>query len=86
MANPRRCLRRLRSPCRRAKGESPADFAEMLMRMYSRWAEDHGFSVELLYRSDAEEGGDPERHDPHQGDYAYGYLKGEMGQHRLVDG
>lgn len=65
-------------------GTDSADFAEMLMRMYSRWAEDRGFAVELLYRSDAEEAGIRSGTILIKGDYAYGYLKGEMGQHRLV--
>ena len=65
-------------------GTDSADFAEMLMRMYSRWAEDHGFTVDLMHKSEAEEAGIRSGTILVKGDYAYGYLKGETGQHRLV--
>jgi peptide chain release factor 2 len=65
-------------------GTDSADFAEMLMRMCSRWAEDHNFTVEVLHKSDAEEAGIRSAAIAVRGDYAYGYLKSETGQHRLV--
>ncbi len=65
-------------------GTDAADWAEMLLRMYIRWAESHDFKAELLERTDAEEAGIRHATLLVQGDYAYGYLKGESGNHRLV--
>jgi len=65
-------------------GTDASDWAEMLLRMYLRWAEIQGFQVELLERSDAEEAGIRNATIAIRGDYAYGYLKGESGNHRLI--
>ena len=56
----------------------------MLLRMYLRWAERHGYEVELLDRLDGEEAGIKSATIALRGDYAYGYLRGENGVHRLV--
>ncbi|MEM7810608.1 MAG: peptide chain release factor 2 [Planctomycetota bacterium] len=65
-------------------GTDAADFAEMLMRMYQRWAETRGFKMELLDVSPGEEAGIRNCTLGVKGDYAFGYLKGESGNHRLV--
>lgn len=65
-------------------GTDSSDWAEMLMRMYLRWAETRGFSCELMERSDAEEAGIRNATVIIKGDYAYGYLRGETGNHRLI--
>jgi peptide chain release factor 2 len=65
-------------------GTDASDFAEMLLRMYLRWAEDHDYKVELIDRSDAEEAGIRNAVIAVRGEYAYGYLKGETGNHRLI--
>ena len=56
----------------------------MLLRMYSRWAEKKGFSVELLSLQDGDEAGIRDASLKITGPYAYGYLKAEKGIHRLV--
>jgi peptide chain release factor 2 len=65
-------------------GTDASDFAEMLLRMYLRWAENRGYKVELIDRSDAEEAGIRNAVIAVRGEYAYGYLKGETGNHRLI--
>ena len=65
-------------------GVDAADFTEMLLRMYTRYAERRGWAVELLERSDAEEAGIKSAAFLVKGEYAYGYLKAESGVHRLV--
>lgn len=65
-------------------GSDSADFAEMLLRMYLRWAERHGYRAEILERSEAEVAGIRNATIAIRGDYAYGYLKGETGNHRLI--
>lgn len=65
-------------------GTDAADWAEMLLRMYSRWAERHGFSVEMLDHQPAEEAGIRSAALAIRGDNAYGYLQAESGVHRLV--
>ncbi|WP_437203835.1 peptide chain release factor 2 [Planctomicrobium sp. SH664] len=65
-------------------GTDSADFAEMLMRMYLRWAERNGFEMEEIDRSDGEEAGIRNVTLLVKGDYAFGYLKGETGNHRLI--
>ncbi len=67
-----------------AGGTDSQDWAEMLLRMYLRWAERSGFEVELLERQDGEEAGIKSATCAVRGEYAYGYLKGESGVHRLV--
>jgi peptide chain release factor 2 len=67
-----------------AGGTESQDWAEMLLRMYLRWAERHGFEVELLDRLDGEEAGIKSATLALRGSYAYGYLRGENGVHRLV--
>jgi peptide chain release factor 2 len=65
-------------------GTDASDWTEMLLRMYLRWAEINDYQVELLERSDAEEAGIRSATIAIRGDYAYGYLKGETGKHRLI--
>ncbi len=65
-------------------GTDSADWALMLMRMYVRWAERHGFSVEEIDLSEGEEAGIRNATLLIKGDYVYGYLRGETGNHRLI--
>jgi peptide chain release factor 2 len=67
-----------------AGGTDAADWAEMLMRMYLRWAERHGFKAEILDFQAAEEAGVRSVTFLLSGEHAYGYLKAEEGVHRLV--
>ena len=67
-----------------AGGVDAADFAEMLMRMYTRWAERHGYSVEVFDTSYAEEAGIKSATFAIHAPYAYGTLSVEAGTHRLV--
>lgn len=67
-----------------AGGVDAQDFADMLRRMYIRWAERHGFSIEELDLQDGDEAGIKSCTLLIGGDFAYGYLKGEVGVHRLV--
>jgi peptide chain release factor 2 len=67
-----------------AGGTESQDWAEMLLRMYSRWAERHGFDVTLLDMQPGEEAGIKSATIEIKGLYAYGYLKAEKGVHRLV--
>jgi len=67
-----------------AGGTESQDWAEMLMRMYVRWAERHGFQVTILDRVDGEEAGIKSASIEIKGQYAYGFLKAEKGVHRLV--
>ena len=67
-----------------AGGTDSQDWAEMLLRMYLRWAERQGYEVELMDRQDGEEAGLKSATFAVRGEYAFGYLKGENGVHRLV--
>ena len=67
-----------------AGGVDAADFAEMLMRMYLRWAERHGYKVEVYDTSYAEEAGIKSATFKVSAPYAYGTLSVEQGTHRLV--
>ena len=65
-------------------GTDANDWAEMILRMYSAWAQKNDYKVELLDRNDNEEAGINSASIVIRGPYAYGYLKGETGMHRLV--
>ncbi|HMP02139.1 MAG TPA: peptide chain release factor 2 [Gemmatales bacterium] len=65
-------------------GTDACDFAQMLQRMYARWAEQHGFGVEIVDELPNEEAGIRSATLRIQGDYAFGRLQGETGVHRLV--
>ena len=60
------------------------DWASMLMRLYLRWAEDHNYKVTLSTLQEGDEAGIKTCTIQVEGDYAYGFLKGESGVHRLV--
>ena len=67
-----------------AGGTEAQDWAEMLLRMYSRWAEKHGYKVQLMDQSEGEQAGIKSATLQVTGDNAYGWLKTEAGVHRLV--
>ena len=67
-----------------AGGTEATDWAEMLMRMYLRWAERHRFASEILDRTEGEEAGIKSATIAIDGRNAYGYLRAERGVHRLV--
>ena len=67
-----------------AGGTEAQDWANMILRMYLRWAESHGFSAEVIEASAGEVAGIKSATVKIDGDYAYGWLRTETGVHRLV--
>ncbi|MBL8166948.1 MAG: peptide chain release factor 2 [Acidobacteria bacterium] len=67
-----------------AGGTDAQDWAQMLYRMYMRWAEKHGFKIEEIDYQPGEEAGIKSATFRIEGDYAYGFLSSEVGVHRLV--
>ncbi len=67
-----------------AGGTESQDWASILLRMYIRWAERQGYEAEVLDVSEGDEAGVKSAYLDIRGDHAYGYLRGEMGVHRLV--
>ena len=67
-----------------AGGTESQDWAQMLLRMYARWGERNGYNTEILDIQYGEEAGIKSATVIFSGDYAYGYLKAEIGVHRLV--
>jgi peptide chain release factor 2 len=67
-----------------AGGTEACDWAEMLLRMYLMWAEQKGFPTQITDREEGGAAGIQEATVHIKGEYAYGYLKGETGVHRLV--
>src|SRR5262249_31132674 len=65
-------------------GTEACDWAQMLLRMYARWAENHGYGVEIVDELRNEEAGIRSATLRVVGDYAYGHLQSEAGVHRLV--
>jgi peptide chain release factor 2 len=65
-------------------GTDANDWAEMLLRMYTMWADKNGYAIELIDRQDNEAAGINHASIAVRGPMAYGYLKGETGMHRLV--
>ena len=80
--DPMECVLKINSG---AGGTEAQDWAEMLMRMYQRWAEAHGYKVSISNLQDGDEAGIKSvTMQIEGGEYAYGYLKSENGVHRLV--
>jgi len=67
-----------------AGGTESQDWAQMLFRMYQRWAERHGYTTDILDLQPGDEAGIKDATLEIDGEYAYGYLKAESGVHRLV--
>ena len=67
-----------------AGGTESQDWAQMLLRMYTRWGERNGYETEIIDIQYGEEAGIKSATVIFSGDYAYGYLKAEIGVHRLV--
>ena len=80
--DPMECVLKINSG---AGGTESQDWASMLMRMYQRWAEAHGYKVSIADLQDGDEAGIKSvTMEIQGGEYAYGYLKSENGVHRLV--
>jgi peptide chain release factor 2 len=67
-----------------AGGTESCDWVDMLVRMYGRWAEEHGYAWEIIDRTPGEEAGTRSMTASVTGDHAYGRLRSERGVHRLV--
>jgi peptide chain release factor 2 len=67
-----------------AGGTDACDWAEIMLRMYTKWAQSHGFTVEIQDMAPNEEAGVQSVTFKIVGDYAYGYMQSEIGVHRLV--
>ena len=67
-----------------AGGTEAQDWAQMLYRMYTRWAESHGFTYQIMDYQDGDEAGIKSATIIIEGENAYGYLRSEHGVHRLV--
>ena len=67
-----------------AGGTDAQDWAELLLRMYTRWSEQNGYRFNMIEKSEGDEAGLKSVTLEIEGRYAYGYLKGEKGTHRLV--
>lgn len=67
-----------------AGGTESQDWAQMLMRMYMRWGERHGYKVNVVDCQEGEQAGIKSATLEFEGDFAYGYLKSENGVHRMV--
>jgi peptide chain release factor 2 len=67
-----------------AGGVDSQDWAEMLLRMYQRWGERHGFAVSILDLQEGDQAGIRGAELSIEGEYAYGWLRSEIGVHRLV--
>jgi len=67
-----------------AGGTESQDWAEMLLRLYTRWCEQHGYESDMIDYQTGDEAGIKSATLEIKGDYAYGYLKAESGVHRLV--
>jgi peptide chain release factor 2 len=65
-------------------GVDAQDWAEMLLRMYTRWAEGHGYQVQIVDQSDGDEAGIKSATLEVRGEYAYGHARAEAGVHRLI--
>ncbi|GAB6394684.1 MAG: peptide chain release factor 2 [Bacteroidales bacterium] len=80
-ADPMSCVLKINSG---AGGTESQDWAAMLMRMYMRWAEANNYKIAINNLQEGDEAGIKTVTMQIEGDYAYGYLKGESGVHRLV--
>ncbi len=67
-----------------AGGTESQDWAQMLLRLYTRWCERHGYEADLIDYQDGDEAGVKSATLEIRGEYAYGYLKSESGVHRMV--